>query len=109
MSVTDGPPAIALGFNPSDPHIMKQKPRSRHTALLTNAALVKHTIVAAYVAFATLGAFTWWFRDNGMTLSQLMHWNDQTTASMQMLMKDLTFPRSIALTVVVVLGASSTY
>jgi hypothetical protein len=34
---------------------MRQKPRSRNSVLLTNASLIKHSIVAAYVAFATLG------------------------------------------------------
>jgi Ca2+-transporting ATPase len=33
--VTDGPPALALGIDPKDPHVMEREPRARGTGVLT--------------------------------------------------------------------------
>ena len=33
--ITDGPPALALGIDPKDPHVMERPPRARGTGVLT--------------------------------------------------------------------------
>lgn len=79
--VTDGPPATALGFNPSDPHAMGKKPRPRSESIMSKWMLIRYFITGTYVGFATIGAFVWWYLDNGVTMKQLMNWNNCITWS----------------------------
>jgi len=72
--VTDGPPATALGFNPPDPEAMLKKPRSKNEPILTSWLLTRYIITGLYVAYATMGAFVWWYQSKGVSLSQLMSW-----------------------------------
>lgn len=59
--VTDGPPATALGFNPVDPDIMKQKPRSKTEDLITRWVFFRYMVIGIYVGLATVGIFAYWF------------------------------------------------
>jgi Ca2+-transporting ATPase len=72
--VTDGPPATALGFNPPDPEAMLKKPRSKNEPILTSWLLTRYIITGLYVAYATMGAFVWWYQNKGVSLFQLMNW-----------------------------------
>jgi Ca2+-transporting ATPase len=72
--VTDGPPATALGFNPPDPIAMTKKPRAKNEAILTPWLLTRYIITGLYVAYATMGAFVWWYQTRGVSISQLMNW-----------------------------------
>ncbi|KAJ1426607.1 hypothetical protein B484DRAFT_450624 [Ochromonadaceae sp. CCMP2298] len=77
--VTDGPPATALGFNPSDPDAMSKQPRPRHESILSTWLVVRYSITGLYVGFATIGAFVWWYLDKGVSFSQLCNWGKCTT------------------------------
>lgn len=72
--VTDGPPATALGFNPPDPDAMLKKPRAKNEPILTRWLLTRYVLTGLYVAYATLGAFVWWYQSKGVSISQLMNW-----------------------------------
>lgn len=72
--VTDGPPATALGFNPSDPKIMQLQPRSKNESIMTPWMLVRYLITGGYVGVATIGAFVWWYVSKGVTFQQLRNW-----------------------------------
>jgi len=72
--ITDGPPATALGFNPPDPGAMFKNPRAKNESILTSWLLTRYVITGLYVAYATLGAFVWWYRSKGVTISELMNW-----------------------------------
>jgi P-type Ca2+ transporter type 2C len=72
--ITDGPPATALGFNPSDLQVMKTSPRKRDVPLLTGEMMRRFLISSTYETAATVGAFVWWFLDKGVTWSQLLNW-----------------------------------
>lgn len=74
--VTDGPPATALGFNPSDPKCMRKPPRSKNEPLLSRWLLFRYAVTGFYVGMATIGAFAWWFIDKGVTLKQLRNWSN---------------------------------
>ena len=74
--VTDGPPAAALGLNPTDGDIMKRKPRSRNKPFLTKRKLTRYLISSLYVGLATLYSFVWWYADKGVSLLQLRTWQD---------------------------------
>lgn len=74
--VTDGPPATALGYNPSDPLSMTRKPRRKGEPLMSSWLMIRYLIVGAYVASATLFAFWWWYQDKGVSITQLRNWQD---------------------------------
>lgn len=59
--VTDGPPATALGFNPSDPDIMTKPPRDKSEPLISTWVMTRYIIVGLYVGFATVGSFVTWY------------------------------------------------
>jgi len=79
--VTDGPPATALGFNPPDLDVMEKPPRRRDDPLISAWSYVRYFVVGAYVGFAVVGIFMYWFiLDNDadghtlVTLNQLLSW-----------------------------------
>lgn len=73
--VTDGPPATALGFNPSDPGVMKVSPRPRDEPVLSSWLLFRYVITGLYVGAATIGAFSWWYMDKGVSFARLSNWD----------------------------------
>ena len=73
--VTDGPPATALGFNPSDPTVMKKHPRPHNEPILSKWLMIRYAITGLYVGGATLGAFAWWYHSKGVSLQQLRSWS----------------------------------
>mmetsp|Transcript_9814 Transcript_9814/g.26681 ORF Transcript_9814/g.26681 Transcript_9814/m.26681 type:complete len:1042 (-) Transcript_9814:320-3445(-) len=85
--VTDGPPATALGFNPADKDIMRKPPRSRDDQLITPWVFFRYMVVGAYVGFATVGIFVYWYlyydwAEDGhslITFDQLSHWGQCPT------------------------------
>merc|ERR1712008_110913 len=79
--VTDGPPATALGFNPPDLDVMERPPRSKNDPLISAWSYVRYFVVGAYVGFAAVGIFMYWFildaQADGhslVTLNQLLSW-----------------------------------
>lgn len=81
--VTDGPPATALGFNPSDKDIMEKPPRRSDDGLISNWIYFRYFIVGLYVGVACVGIFVYWyvFAETGdghtlVTFWQLTHWTD---------------------------------
>ena len=72
--VTDGPPATALGFNPPEANAMDKPPRKRDASIMSKWLLTRYVITGAYVGFATIGIFVWWFLSKGVTWAQLTNW-----------------------------------
>ncbi len=59
--VTDGLPAIAVGFEPAEPDVMRRKPRPRDESILA-AGTGRHIIwVGILIAVLTLGSYLWAF------------------------------------------------
>jgi P-type Ca2+ transporter type 2C len=52
--VTDGAPALALGLDPADPHIMKQQPRSQGSGVITRDMWFGIVFVGVIMAVGTL-------------------------------------------------------
>lgn len=52
--VTDGAPALALGVDPADPHVMKRLPRSRTEGIITAQMWLGILFVGAVMATGTL-------------------------------------------------------
>jgi len=64
--VTDGLPAIALGFEPAEPDVMRRKPRPRNESILA-AGTGRHIIwVGILIAILTLGSYIWGYNLYGM-------------------------------------------
>jgi Ca2+-transporting ATPase len=81
--VTDGPPATALGFNPPDKDIMKQRPRSADDQLISGWVFFRYMVIGIYVGIATVGIFIYWYTvaETGdghslVTWDQLSNWSE---------------------------------
>jgi len=82
--VTDGPPATALGFNPSDKDIMEKPPRNKDDELISGWIFFRYMVIGLYVGFATVGVFAYWYlwyddaEDMHTLVSyyQLTHWSE---------------------------------
>ena len=81
--VTDGPPATALGFNPPDPEIMKQRPRKADEPLINSWIFMRYMMIGCYVGIATVGIFVYWYLAfDGLdghplvTYDQLSNWSE---------------------------------
>jgi len=81
--VTDGFPATALGFNPPDKNVMKDRPRKSEDNLVDHWTFFRYMVIGLYVGFATVGIFVYWYTSfestDGHTLvtfTQLTHWTE---------------------------------
>jgi P-type Ca2+ transporter type 2C len=80
--VTDGLPATALGFNPSEPDCMQKPPRRKDDQLISRWVFFRYMVIGMYVGFATVGIFVFWYvLDSGapdnhtlVPFSKLMDW-----------------------------------
>ncbi|KAH9316986.1 hypothetical protein KI387_018755 [Taxus chinensis] len=90
--VTDGPPATALGFNPSDIDIMRKPPRKSDDALINAWVFFRYMVIGLYVGVATVGIFALWFTHDSflgidfsadghtlVTFSQITSWGECTS------------------------------
>lgn len=59
--VTDGLPATALSFNPSDPDVMKKEPRNKDESIINRTSFIRYMSVGLYIGFATVGIFVYWY------------------------------------------------
>jgi len=80
--VTDGPPATALSFNPSEKNIMSKPPRGNDDPLLTSFVITRYFIIGTYVGISTIGIFAYWYlffnHSDGHTLiswDRLSNWS----------------------------------
>lgn len=83
--VTDGVPATALGFNPPDLDAMNKPPRDKNESLISKWVFFRYCVIGAYVGFATVGIFVYWylyFHDDDhhtlVTWDQLSNWSECT-------------------------------
>jgi Ca2+ transporting ATPase len=101
--VTDGLPATALGFNAPDPDIMQQAPRRLDEPIVNGWLFFRYLIVGTYVGLATVGGFLWWFLAvGGFTWSELLDFNNCTTAAKCAVLANPETARAIALSILVV-------
>merc|ERR1712100_313759 len=76
--VTDGLPAVALGFNPAEEGIMTLPPRRHDEAIVDAWTLFRYVVNGTYIGIATVLGSVWWFTtyDQGpkLTTQQLFAW-----------------------------------
>lgn len=81
--VTDGLPATALSFNPSDHDVMKRQPRKRDEPLVGSWLFFRYMVIGTYVGIATVGGYAWYFlfASNGPQISfhDLSHFHSCST------------------------------
>jgi len=55
--ITDGLPALALGYDPMEPDVMQKLPRSRNASLLDRGTMANFVFLGAIIAAGTLCVF----------------------------------------------------
>lgn len=104
--ITDGPPATALGFNPTE-NVMDKSPRSRDEDIITPWLLLRYTVIGTYIAFATVGIFTSHFLEMGVSFSEIKNWSQCSAESVDSFCdafqtgKTLAMPQTLALTTLI--------
>jgi len=56
---TDGPPALALAFDPPEPDIMRQPPRNRKRGIFTRPVTRLIMLISVWIGLTTFGVFEW--------------------------------------------------
>ena len=64
--VTDGLPAVALGFEPAEPDVMRRKPRPRNESILAGGTGRHILFIGVLIAILTLGSYYWGYALHGM-------------------------------------------
>jgi len=76
--VTDGLPAVALGFNKPEPGIMEQAPRPHDEPIVSSYTFFRYMITGLYIGLATVAGSLWWYlyyaHGPHLTLSQMFMW-----------------------------------
>jgi len=77
--VTDGLPAVALGFNKPEEGIMKQAPRPHDEPIVSRGTFFRFLVTGVYIGVATTLGMIWWFTmyEHGphLAFNQLFLWN----------------------------------
>jgi Ca2+-transporting ATPase len=84
--VTDGLPAIALGFEPSEPGVMKRQPRPPKESIFAHGVGLHVLWVGIWIGACTLVGFVWGLNRHG---GELIHPSDEA----------LTFARTMAFSI----------
>ncbi len=64
---TDGPPALALAFDPPDPDIMDRPPRDRRKGIFSGSVTRMIVLMALWTGLTTFGVFYWALHYSGRT------------------------------------------
>lgn len=64
--VTDGLPAIALGFEPAEPDVMHRKPRAKNESVFAGGIGRHIFMIGILIAILTLGGYIWGFNSLGL-------------------------------------------
>jgi len=82
--VTDGFPATALSFNPTEPDVMLQKPRDPDTGFINKLTLTRFGVLGGYIGAVTTASFAYYFvaSPNGphLSLDQVTHYTSCATS-----------------------------
>lgn len=76
--VTDGLPAIALGFNAPEPDIMSEPPRPKNEPIVSRSTLFRYMFQGVYIGIATVLGMVWWMTSYAqgpqMAFDELFNW-----------------------------------
>ena len=68
--VTDGLPAIALGFEPAEKGVMRRRPRPTNESIFAGGAGIHIVLVGALIAILTLISYVWGYGTIGLDSAQ---------------------------------------
>lgn len=78
--VTDGLPAVALGFNAPEPDIMAQPPRPKNEPIVSSTTLFRYIFQGVYIGIATVCGMVWWMTSYAqgpqMSFEELFQWSN---------------------------------
>ena len=69
--ISDGPPALALSFNPVDVDLMKKPPRLKSQRLMSNWVVFRYLVLGTYIGLTSLSAFIWTNLNAGLSFQHL--------------------------------------
>ena len=83
--VTDGLPAIALGFEPAEEGVMRRRPRATNESIFAGGAGLHIVLVGILIAILTILSYAWGYKSIGLdasspTLGLETHRHDSVTA-----------------------------
>ncbi|MDF2538127.1 MAG: putative rane protein [Herbinix sp.] len=90
--ITDSLPAIALGVDPGDRDVMKQKPRNPKESFFAQGAGFRAVLGGVFIGIFTLLAFYWGLTEHGYNLANLAN----IDAESQEFQSVLTYARTMA-------------
>lgn len=77
--VTDGLPAVALGFNKPEEGIMALPPRPRNEPIVSGTTFIRYIVTGTYIGLATTFGMVWWFTMYAdgpkLEFGELFEWN----------------------------------
>jgi magnesium-transporting ATPase (P-type) len=103
--VTDGFPAIALGFNPAEDGIMDEYPRPKDEPIVSGYTLLRYLVTGTYIGCATVFGMIWHFlySDHGphIQFSELFLWSHCEEHPIGCAIFEDNTPNTIALSILV--------
>ena len=94
---TDGPAAVALGFNPIDENVMKERPRDVNEAIITQWLLTRYLVIGTYIGITTVGIFASYYINKGVSLDYLSQWSTCSAWSDPNVCNELFGPDALAI------------
>lgn len=86
--VTDGLPAIALGFEPAENDVMQRKPRPKQESIFAGGVGRHIVVIGILIAALTLGSYIWGFSHNGLDAFSDTHGiENMSTAELETLLR----------------------
>lgn len=90
--VTDGLPAIALGFEPAEDDVMNRKPRAKDESIFAGGIGRHIVVIGILIAVLTLGGYLWGYSANGLDPFSETHGLEEfSAAELTSLLTDTTF------------------
>ncbi|MDQ7034819.1 MAG: cation-translocating P-type ATPase [Anaerolineae bacterium] len=94
--VTDGLPAIALGFEPAEEGVMRRKPRPKKESIFAGGVGRHIVFIGLVITVLTLGGYVWGFWHNNLDLWSDTHGIENLTGEelVALIGEDITVPNA---------------
>ncbi len=98
---TDGPPATALGWNPTDDEVMNAPPRDRDEEFISQWAATRYLVTGSYISLATVGIFSIHYDPSSIHSSITTYTPEVTLASVSDIPNSIATAQTFALSTLI--------